>query len=167
MYIFGGNDGQPKSDFFKFNFETNTWFEIRRSSNSVLWPNERYKSSACLYKHFMIIYGGNDGTDQLDDLWSFDLSKFLLNFYIKIFYIFLENSTWRLFDVKPNYSGPRESHISFVYNDSFFIYGGKSGNSLIYKGDFFEFNMSKNNKKSFIKIFLFKKSHKFFFLFFK
>lgn len=50
--------------------------------------------------------------------------------------------------MKPNYAGPRDSHISFVYNDSYFIYGGKSGNSLIYKGDFFEFNMSKNNLNS-------------------
>lgn len=74
MYIFGGNDGQCKSDLFKFNFETNTWFEIKKTSNSP-WPKERYKTYASLYKNFMLIYGGNDGTEQLEDFWSFDFSK--------------------------------------------------------------------------------------------
>jgi len=80
MYIFGGNDGQCKSDFYKFNFETNTWFEIKKNANSP-WPQERYKSSASIYKNYMIIYGGHDGTEQLEDLWSFDLSNFL-KFYL-------------------------------------------------------------------------------------
>jgi len=76
MYIFGGNDGQCKSDLFKFNFETNTWFEIKKNNNAA-WPKERHKSSAVIYKNLMIIYGGHDGTDVLEDLWSFDLSIFI------------------------------------------------------------------------------------------
>lgn len=52
-------------------------------------------------------------------------------------------SIWKCFEVKPNLASLRDSHVSFVYNDSFYIYGGKSGSSLIYKGDFFEFNLSK------------------------
>lgn len=90
MYIFGGNDGQPKSDFFKFNFETNTWFEIKRNANSLFWPKERYKSSAALYKNYMIVYGGHDGTEQLEDLWSFDLSNLIcfVNF-ILFYFVFI------------------------------------------------------------------------------
>jgi hypothetical protein len=95
----------------------------------------------------MIVYGGHDGTEQLDDLWSFDLSNVNHDFI----FIYKESSAWKCFDIKPNYSGPRDSHISFVYNDSHFIYGGKSGNSLIYKGDFFEFNISKIYKKYILK----------------
>jgi len=91
MFIFGGSDGQAKSDFFKFNFETNTWFEIKRNPNSTVWPKERYKSSAAIYKSYMVIYGGNDGSEQLDDLWSFDLSKFNFKLnYVKIRIVDLE-----------------------------------------------------------------------------
>ena len=49
---------------------------------------------------------------------------------------------WKCIDVKPNLPSLRESHISFVHNDSYFIHGGKSGNTINYKGDFFEFKMS-------------------------
>ncbi len=77
MYVFGGNDGQIKSDLFKFNFKTNTWTEIENNNNNNIWPKERCKTYASLYKNFMFIYGGNDGNDILDDLWSLDLSNIL------------------------------------------------------------------------------------------
>jgi len=85
MYVFGGNDGHIKSDLFKFNFKTNTWTEIENTDidNINQWPKERCKTYASLYKNYMFIYGGNNGNEILDDLWSFDLSK------KKIFLFFL------------------------------------------------------------------------------
>jgi len=131
MYVFGGYSGSCRSDLHRFNFETNTWTEIKKTSNNS-WPQERYRTSSAFYKDMMYIYGGHNGGKQLEDFWSFDLKKHF----------------WSLIEVKPNLPSLRDSHITFVYKDSLYIHGGSSANNIYYKGDFFEFNFSNNiNKK--------------------
>lgn len=126
MFVFGGYDGSCRSDLHRFNFETNTWNEIRRFNNTI-WPRERYRTSAALYKNFMYIYGGHDGSKQLEDFWRFDLRR--LN--------------WEEVNIKPNLPSLRDSHVTFIYKDSLFIQGGSSCN-VFYKGDFFEYNIRKS-----------------------
>lgn len=75
IYVFGGYDGNCKSDLHRFNFETNTWSEIRKTNS---WPRERYRTSTSLYKDHLYLYGGHDGSKQLEDFWSFNLSMSLL-----------------------------------------------------------------------------------------
>ena len=72
MYVFGGYDGNCRSDLHRFNFETNTWSEIKKTTNG-LWPRERYRTSAALYKDSVFIYGGHDGSKQLEDFWQFEV----------------------------------------------------------------------------------------------
>lgn len=74
MYVFGGYDGNCKSDLHRFNFETNTWNEIKKNLNNS-WPRERYRTSSTIFNNQMYIYGGHDGSKQLDDFWCFDLSN--------------------------------------------------------------------------------------------
>ncbi len=126
MYVFGGYDGVCKSDLHRFNFETNTWHEVKKTSNN-LWPRERYRTSAILYSEDMYIYGGHDGSKQLEDFWAFNI----------------KTHKWRLIEIKPNLPSLRDSHVTFVYKDSIFIHGGSSANNIYNKGDFFEFNFSK------------------------
>ena len=71
MYVFGGYDGNCRSDLHRFNFETNTWNEIKKTSNCS-WPRERYRTSASCYKDCLLIYGGHDGSKQLEDFGAFD-----------------------------------------------------------------------------------------------
>lgn len=77
MYVFGGYDGNCKSDLHRFNFETNTWNEMKKVP-TLFWPRERYRTSAALYKDHMYVYGGHDGSKQLEDFCAFDLSKYIL-----------------------------------------------------------------------------------------
>ena len=123
MYVFCGYSGSCRSDLHRFNFETNTWTEIKKNSNCS-WPQERYRTSSAVYKDFMYIYGGHNGGKQLEDFWAFDLKKHF----------------WTLIELKPNLPSLRDSHITFVYKNSLYIHGGSSANNIYYKGDFFEFN---------------------------
>lgn len=126
IYVYGGYDGHCKTDLHRFNFETNTWIEIKKTTNNS-WPRERYRTSAAVYKDYMYIYGGHDGSKQLEDFWAFDLRSL----------------QWRSIEVKPNIPSLRDSHVTFVYRDSLYIHGGSSANNIYYKGDFFEYNFGK------------------------
>lgn len=127
MFVFAGYDGFCRSELHRFNFETNTWSEIKKRPNFP-WPRERYRTSAAIYKYSMYIYGGHDGTKQLEDLWQFDLKK----------------QIWEEIKIKPNLPMMRDSHTTFVYADSLYIQGGTV--NQLSKGDFFEFNFSKKEK---------------------
>ena len=77
MYLYGGYDGSCKSELHRFNFETNTWSEIKRRTSNHNWPKERYRTSCALYKSMMCIYGGHDSVRQLNDFWLFDFKKMI------------------------------------------------------------------------------------------
>jgi hypothetical protein len=52
----------------------------------------------------------------------------------------IEQNLWKLIEIRPNLPSLRDSHITFVHKDSFYIHGGSSASNIYYKGDFFEFN---------------------------
>lgn len=126
VYVFSGYDGSCRSDLHRFNFETNTWSEIKRKSNSP-WPKERYRTSAVINKNCLYIYGGHDGTKQLEDFWVFDLKRLV----------------WEEKIIKQGQRGPglRDSHITFTYKDSIFVHGGAAVN----KNELFEYSISKQH----------------------
>ena len=70
MYVFGGYDGKYKNDLFKFSFHStinnNEWSEIVQDLNQV-WPKAWYRTYAVVYKDSMYIFGGHDGSKQLND----------------------------------------------------------------------------------------------------
>jgi N-acetylneuraminic acid mutarotase len=126
MYVFSGYDGQCRSDLHRFNFETNTWGEVKKKNQSS-WPKERYRTCAALYKNMMYVYGGHDGIRQLDDFWGFDIKKMI----------------WEEIKVRPNLPSLRDSHMTFTNKDCLYIHGGSISNSNLIKTDLFEYNFSK------------------------
>ena len=82
----------------------------------------------------MYIYGGHDGSKQLGDFWSFDISRI---------YLIEEKTCWKQLEIQPNMPSLRDSHVSFVYKDGLYIHGGSSASNIYHKDDFFEFNFSK------------------------
>ena len=137
MYIFAGYDGLYKNDFHKFNLKTFTWSSLKDNNPSAEnWPKPRYRTSCNLYKNKMYIFGGHDGVKQLNDFYSFDFA----------------NEIWTQIICSNIFSNqllsvptPRDSHISIVYKDSLFIFGGSvnCNSSLNYSGgyncDFYQY----------------------------
>lgn len=112
LYILFGYDGICRNDIHKFNFETNTWSEIKKKGVSS-WPKERYRTYATISNNYIYTYGGHDGIRQLDDLWRFDI----------------KNYKWEEIkcNSKLNLPSFRDSHIMFSYKGSIFIHGGNIG----------------------------------------
>lgn len=71
MYVFGGYDGKYKNDFYRFDFTTNEWAEIAMPNLDVVWPKSRYRTYCNVFKDQMFIFGGHDGSKQLNDFYSY------------------------------------------------------------------------------------------------
>lgn len=134
MYIFAGYDGLYKNDFHKFNLKTLTWSSLKDNNPSAEnWPKPRYRTSCNLFKNKMYIFGGHDGVKQLNDFYSFDFANEIWT------QIVCNNIFSNQISSMPT---PRDSHISIVYKDSLFVFGGSvnSNNSFAgYNYDFFQY----------------------------
>jgi len=75
----------------------------------------------------MFIFGGHDGSKQLNDFYSFD---FKTNIWTEIVYERSEPPS------------PRDSHILVTYGESVFLFGGSTGNPW---SDFYEYKISEND----------------------
>ena len=73
MYIFGGKDSssQKLNDLWVFDFTTSSWTQIQPSKGK--WPEQRSGHSACLYEHYMFLFGGIfEVTKELNDVQAFN-----------------------------------------------------------------------------------------------
>ena len=125
MYVFGGYDGKYKNDFFKFDFLNNDWSEICPESSASVWPKARYRTYCIVYKDKMYIFGGHDGSKQLNDFFYFDFLT----------------SEWQEIEWNGDVPTPRDSHILVNYGDSIFLFGGSTGNP---RSDFYEYKITQN-----------------------
>ena len=126
MYVFAGYDGLYKNDFHKYNFTTKTWNMIKDSNPSAEnWPKPRYRTSCVVFKDKMFMFGGHDGTRQLNDFYFFDFN----------------HEIWTQINHTEVMPSPRDSHIAIVYNWSLFIFGGSTGAQTSSKNNFFEYKM--------------------------
>ena len=77
LYIFGGYGGGTGrlSDFYSYNFETNTWEEVQVLSREK--PGYRENNGVVISDTSKSIYlfGGYDGQSWLNDLWKFDIES--------------------------------------------------------------------------------------------
>jgi len=62
----------------------------------------------------MILFGGHDGTRHLADVHTFDFV----------------NNVWGLLIIDGVAPLPRDSHVSVVYKDSVFVFGGSTGSAM-------------------------------------
>ena len=123
MYIFGGYDGLYRNDFHRYNYRTNTWNIMTDSLGAnEFWPKPRYRTTSTVLGDNMFIFGGHDGSRQLNDFyaWSF------------------KNETWTEVQFFGSPPSPRDSHVAVAYKNSLFIFGGSTGNA---RSDFYEYKL--------------------------
>jgi len=130
LYVFGGYDGSYRSDFHQFHFPTGRWSAISPHANQHQQPHHhhhnnangrqpraRYRATCTVHEpsHCMLLFGGHDGSRHLSDTHVFDF----------------EQMCWlnavHTEGVPPI---PRDSHVSAVYEDSMYIFGGSTGSAM-------------------------------------
>jgi N-acetylneuraminic acid mutarotase len=126
MYVFSGYDGLYKNDLHKFSFENYEWSMIRDSNPSAEnWPKPRYRTCLTVYKDKIYMFGGHDGTRQLNDFYAFDP----------------KNEIWEQINTNDFVPSPRDSHVAVPYSNSLFCFGGSTGATVSnMKNDFYEFD---------------------------
>jgi N-acetylneuraminic acid mutarotase len=78
MIVFAGGDGFSwLNDMFEFNLDLMEWKEIQTKGFP---PSKRAGHSAVQYKDSMIIFGGWNGNNTLNDCHEFDFGNFF-NFF--------------------------------------------------------------------------------------
>lgn len=77
--FFGGSIGLHSNYVFIYDFDTNHW---AKHANEVA-PTPRDGSDMACYKGRLFIFGGNNGQERFNDLWSFNLDKLKWD-YIKL-----------------------------------------------------------------------------------
>lgn len=73
----------------------------------------------------MVVFGGHDGTRHLDDVYIFDI----------------ESGVWTNVVVGGRGPSARDSHVSFVYGDAMYIFGGSNGMAL---NDLYELTLAQD-----------------------
>ncbi|CAM9788441.1 unnamed protein product [Chrysoparadoxa australica] len=69
MYVFGGSTGSAMNDFHELRLDTCKWCPVHAQGQNV--PNHRFCHVACVYKDKVLVFGGYDGTNRLNDLMEF------------------------------------------------------------------------------------------------
>lgn len=75
MYIFGGKDedNEKLKDLWSFDLINHKWTEILCDSSMIV---SRSGHSSCVYKDYMILFGGiHEVTKELDDMIAFSFKK--------------------------------------------------------------------------------------------
>lgn len=113
MYIFGGADesDKPLQDIWRFNFDARTWNEIQPNGEI---PASRYHHSAVASYNRLFVYGGFDGSKELNDFYSFNPGT----------------NTWQL--ELPRKAcmppGPKQGHTLTAIGSNVYLIGGSAGN---------------------------------------
>uniref|UniRef100_A0A0G4FUT3 BTB domain-containing protein n=1 Tax=Chromera velia CCMP2878 TaxID=1169474 RepID=A0A0G4FUT3_9ALVE len=114
MFIFGGYDGNYRSDFHEFHFATASWSPVKLNCG-MLTPRARYRASTCVWRNRMLLFGGHDGAQHLNDFFEF-------NFGV-------------VGDPAPS---ARDSHTCGVFGDSVYLFGGSTGQA---RNELYEFKI--------------------------
>ena len=76
MVVFGGKDDENNKldDIWEFDFDTFRWTEYKPTDEVM--PLSRSGHSACIYKDFMVVFGGiHEVTKELDDMVLYDFKN--------------------------------------------------------------------------------------------
>ena len=111
MSASGGYDGSYKSDLHEYDFNLSRWSAVPAAGRR---PRARYRATCAVYKNWMILYGGHDGTRHLSDTFIFDF----------------DTKTWSALLTERTCPIPRDSHVSVVHGNSMYVFGGSSGSAM-------------------------------------
>eukprot|EP00298_Acanthocystis_sp_HF-20_P009681 c18443_g1_i1.p1 GENE.c18443_g1_i1~~c18443_g1_i1.p1 ORF type:complete len:471 (-),score=153.51 c18443_g1_i1:18-1430(-) len=132
--MFGGsNQTHYHNDLFIFDSDKLEWKEVKISSGKS--PTAREGHTAVLHKNKIIIFGGYNNNEYLNDLHSFDI----------------KTNEWKSILISDN-SFPKAGHLSFVLNNLMFVIGGC--NDILEKCDkgISVFDIEKTEKFAKVKI---------------
>jgi leucine-zipper-like transcriptional regulator 1 len=107
----GGYDGSYKSDLHEFDFTSSRWNAVPAAGRR---PRARYRGTCVVYKNWMILNGGHDGSRHLSDTFLFDFAT----------------KTWSSVITEGPPPIPRDSHVSIVHGNSMYCFGGSSGSAM-------------------------------------
>lgn len=79
-------------------------------------PRARYRGTCVVHEksHCMILFGGHDGSRHLSDTHMFDFEK----------------NAWMNIQAEGNHPIPRDSHVSVMFQDSMYVFGGSTGSAM-------------------------------------
>jgi len=118
LIIWGGDvkvDGGDMDDgLYLLNLSAKEWTRARASGPS---PMGRYGHVATMVGSKFFIFGGQVGSEFLDDIWAFDLNSLK------------SEPTWEQYDPVPDSPKParRTGHVCVTYGDCIVIFGGTDG----------------------------------------
>jgi len=129
LWIFGGlsQSSDVFNDLWKFDFLSEKWSIIKTKGQI---PSERFHQSTQLYKDSMYIFGG--------------LSK-NKNANNEIYELELKSQNWKKLETIGSAPKERSGHISVIYKDFIYIFGGSNGSILF--NDLYSFNISNKEWK--------------------
>ena len=109
MYIFGGYDGHNRyQNMYKYDLKKNTGWELIAATGDLPSPRFGHSASVHVASKQLLLFGGWDGKETLNDLYSF-------SFTTKI---------WKKITTTGASPPHRYRHTSVVFNDSIFVFGG-------------------------------------------
>jgi leucine-zipper-like transcriptional regulator 1 len=109
--VFGGYDGSYKNDMHEYDLLSSRWGVVPAAGRR---PRARYRSTLCVHKSSVILFGGHDGTRHLQDLHVFDL----------------ETRIWTSLVCEGVPPTPRDSHVSVMHGNCMYVFGGSSGSAM-------------------------------------
>lgn len=72
LYVFGGYDGQRRfNDVYSFEIANSTWKKVEVDYEQA--PEGRFGHSAAENKDRMIVFGGWNGHETLNEVWSYSI----------------------------------------------------------------------------------------------
>jgi len=127
MWVHGGHNTIPytqlfdevKKDFHSYDFEKNTWKKVKARHCP-----RKTEHSCVTYKDKMYLFGGYNGCDFTNSLFSFDFNK----------------KKWKEVVTTGDIPSVRSAHVGVVMNDKMYIFGGWNGK--VQNNDFFEFDFA-------------------------
>ncbi|KAH6568810.1 hypothetical protein BASA60_008451 [Batrachochytrium salamandrivorans] len=120
MFIFGGcDDSMCRNTVMSFDTSTMSWKTHLTFGKK---PSARRAHSASAYKHYLIIFGGGDGPSYFNDVAILDTHTFQWIHPVLVGESLDEDNL-----AQATIPRNRRAHVSWVYQDAFYVYGGGDG----------------------------------------
>ncbi|GKT35541.1 hypothetical protein ADUPG1_008684, partial [Aduncisulcus paluster] len=108
IFVFGGFCGEYMDDFLFYDVKKNVWRVISPYSDTP-WPSPRRGHSLFYINGSVILFGGEDGTKCLNDVWKFNI----------------ESMSWTELTSEGEIPEPRYSHGSVTLGNVGIVFGGR------------------------------------------
>lgn len=77
MYVYGGfkdKEAVYSNNIYALDMKTRTWSTFYQPDKNAVIPEARGNMGLVVYKDYVLVFGGTNGTKTLNDLWKFDMN---------------------------------------------------------------------------------------------